>query len=58
MDKELLDSLLCEASKLGAKGYKVIGWIPPQSASESAHGRLISVKQNTGTASEVPWYDR
>lgn len=52
--------LLNAASKLGARGYEVVGWIPPTSGSSDPMGTLV-VKNHNGealSARDLPWYER
>jgi hypothetical protein len=57
MDTELISSLVDKASKLGAQGYHVISWLPPQSASSDPEGTLICRREATPSAAQKPWYE-
>lgn len=57
MNNELINKLVRRASKLGAKGIEVIGWMPPQSVSDNPDGVLVTRQPETKTGSEMPWYD-
>ena len=42
-DQELINYLVCKANKLGKEGTKVIGWVPPETASQDWRGFLITM---------------
>ena len=55
---ELVQRLIVRSCKLGAKGVRVVGWMPPVSASDNPEGTLITMPTTTPeTASQLPWYD-
>lgn len=56
---ELIQKLVNKASKFGAQGYEVVGWIPPASASADPEGILvIQDRKDSINASSTPWYDK
>ncbi len=56
MSKDLLLRLLRKANKLGAQGYQVIGWEPPESGSSDPDGTLYYIIPPGRSGSELPWY--
>jgi len=59
MDESLVQHLVVEACKLGARGYQVIGWEPPRSSSDDSRGRLLHVRPAPpSSASQPMWYER
>jgi hypothetical protein len=56
MDNDLINYLVHKASKLGAQGIEVTGWIPPQSASADPIGTLILLSPAPTTGAMKPWY--
>ncbi len=58
MNLSLIDELVRRAARLGAKGYEVLGWNPPSSATEDPDGTLIIRKAEFTSASQTPWYER
>lgn len=57
MNNDLINKLVHRASKLGAKGIEVIGWVPPQSCSSNPDGVLVTRQPEMKTSGEIPWYD-
>lgn len=57
---ELINHLVNKASKHGARGYEVIGWIPPSTATEKQEGMLVLKNRNHGasSATEQIWYEK
>lgn len=54
-----IQSLVIQACKLGAMGFRVMGWIPPSSATEDPNGRLMYVKaEPPKSPSESWWYEK
>lgn len=58
MKKEVINYLVNEASKWGAKGQQVIGWIPPRSACDDEKGHLVlkDMSQERLSGSDETWY--
>lgn len=56
MNTDLLQKLLIRANKLGAQGYQVIGWTPPESGTSNPEGTLYYITSRGRTGSEKPWY--
>lgn len=53
-----IQQLVIKACKLGAKGYRVLGWIPPQSGTDNPEGNFVVDKPEQSSPSEAAWYDR
>lgn len=41
IDNDLIQYLVKEANRLGRKGMKIIGWIPPQLATQDYRGAWV-----------------
>ncbi len=57
MTQEIIEHLLNKASKLGAKGYEVIGFKPPEKATDDPYGYLEIANRNY-EISETPWFEK
>ena len=58
MDQQLIDYLVNLASKRGAQGYEVIGWVPPKTPADDPKGMLMFKWPEYQGASETPWYKK
>lgn len=58
MKDELLRILLNKASKLGARGFEVTDWVPPETAASDPRGTLIYHAPAPTSATERSWYER
>jgi hypothetical protein len=56
MDSNLLNKLLNDASKWGAKGVEVVGWVPPQGPTQDSKGMLILKYPENTPGSVLPWH--
>ena len=57
MDLELLQRLLIKANKLGAKGYQVLGWQPPTSATDDPDGTIYYTTPENRPVSLPRWFE-
>lgn len=53
-----IQRLVKDANKLGAKGYQILAWQPPQSATDNPQGKFIYTVPSIATATETPWSDK
>ena len=54
-----INVLVNKASKLGASGLEVLGWIPPQTATEDPAGKfIVAIGEQENSATEFNWYEK
>lgn len=57
MDSDLINRLVDRASQYGARGYHVVGWIPPATATANPEGMLIAQVEPPPAGSGKFWYE-